>query len=321
MYDVVSLGEILMDMTPMPGREGMLYEPNPGGAPANVAVACSRLGARSAFVGTVGEDFFGRLLVHTLEMNGVDISCIHRTSKAPTTLAFVHLDGRGERSFSFYRKPGSDLFLHWGQKEKQLLENTKIFHFGALSLTDQPARMVTKKAIRYAKQKKKIISFDPNLRLNLWRSEREARSRILACLRWVDILKISEEELLFLSGRPTFGEGIVWAKSLRCPVVLITRGGEGVLCLFQGGVISTGSYKVEVVDTTGAGDAFVGGFLAELSREERPFHISSERLLQIVKWASAVAALTVSRRGAIPALPSREEVVSFLARYEGPEKA
>ncbi|URA10433.1 carbohydrate kinase family protein [Thermospira aquatica] len=316
MYDIVSMGEILMDMTPVQGREGFLYEPNPGGAPANVAVACARLEVRSAFIGTVGQDFFGDLLIHTLEANTVDSSCIYRTSQAPTTLAFVHLDKKGERSFSFYRKPGADLFLPWGRKEKQTIENTRIFHFGSLSLTNQPARTVTKKALRYAKKKKKLISFDPNLRPSLWKDLKEAKRQIFSCLKWVDILKLSEEELLFLSAKETFEEALAWAKSLVRPIVLITRGENGVICLFQETIISTGSYHVEVVDTTGAGDAFVGGLLSQLSQEERPFHISRERLLQILKWASAVAAITVSRRGAIPALPSKEEVEKFLARYQ-----
>lgn len=315
MPDIVCLGEILIDMTPQQGPAGTLYEPNPGGAPANVAVAISRLGGKAGFIGSVGKDFFGDLLQHTLETNQVDTGCVKSTSCAPTTLAFVHLDSRGERSFSFYRSPGADLFLPWGRSEKALIDSCRIFHFGSLSMTTSYARKRTRKALTYAKKRGKLLSFDPNLRPSLWKNLEEARKTILSVLKRVDILKLSEEELLFLSRASDFQGGLTWAKKLHLPLVLITRGGEGVVCLYKGAMLSTGSYQVQVVDTTGAGDAFVGGFLFRLLQESNVFSLSNERMLDHLRFASAGAALTVSRRGAIPALPFREEVERFLAQY------
>jgi len=316
MSDIVCFGEILMDMTPQTGREGTLYQPNPGGAPANVAVAVSRLGGSAAFIGSVGDDFFGGLLRHTLTSNGVDTRCLKTTSRAPTTLAFVHLDREGERSFSFYRQPGADLFLPWGREERSLIASSRLFHFGSLSMTTPRARHITRQALAYAHKTRKIISYDPNLRPALWKNLSEARKVILSPLRYVHILKVSEEELLFLS-RTTFQEAWKWLASLRLPLVLVTRGKEGVTCLYQKTMFSTSSYEVNVVDTTGAGDAFVGAFLSGLVKEPRPLEVSREKLLSLLKYASAVAAITISRPGAIPALPSRQEVEQFLRNYDG----
>ncbi|MFN4216058.1 MAG: carbohydrate kinase family protein [Brevinematales bacterium] len=316
MPDIVCLGEILVDMTSQQGPAGTLYEPNPGGAPANVAVAVSRLGGKAGFIGSVGKDFFGDLLRHTLEANGVDMRCLRATPSAPTTLAFVHLDGRGERSFSFYRSPGADLFLQWGVEEKALMDSCRIFHFGSLSMTRSSSKRMTKKALSYARKRGKIVSFDPNLRPSLWKSLREARNTILSVVKKVHIFKMSEEELLFLSGYTDFSKGLTWARELGLPLVVITRGSEGVVCLYHGAMLSTGSYRVEVVDTTGAGDAFVGGFLFRLVQETDIFSLSNERMLSHLQYASVVAALTVSRRGAIPALPFKEEVERFLESYQ-----
>jgi len=155
MLDGVCLGEILIDMTPVAQPQGINYEPNPGGAPANVAVALARMGKNVGFIGTVGNDFFGELLRHTLESATISTECLSTTSKAPTTLAFVHLDGNGERSFSFYRQPGADMFLQWTEKEKHLIQKTKILHCGSLSMTTPHLASLTKKAIRYAKKHKK----------------------------------------------------------------------------------------------------------------------------------------------------------------------
>lgn len=313
--DVVCLGEILMDMTPVQGDTGTLYEPNPGGAPANVAVALSRLEKRTAFIGTVGNDFLGELLRHTLKTQGVDISCLSSTPLAPTTLALVHLDGNGERDFFFYRQPGADLFLSWENQEKNLIQKTKIFHFGSLSMTTPHARHITYKALSFARKNKKIISFDPNIRPNLWPTLQTARRTILSVFPKVDILKLSEEELLFLSRRKTLEDAIHWLRRYPIPYVLITRGKDGVLCLSRGTRFSCSSYSVSVVDTTGAGDGFVGGFLSRIVEEDTFPFLPREKILEILRWASAVAALTLSRRGAIPALPSKKEVEHFLLQY------
>ncbi|MCX7882249.1 MAG: carbohydrate kinase [Brevinematales bacterium] len=313
MIDVVCLGEILIDMTPRQDHQRTFYEPNPGGAPANVAVAIARLGKKAAFVGSVGDDFFGQFLRETLLAHHVDIRCLHTTHKAPTTLAFVHLDGQGERSFSFYRSPGADLFLPWGRQEQALIAESRLFHFGSLSMTTPYGRKITRKALEYAKKKGKIISFDPNLRPSLWKNLTEAKKTILSVLPHIHILKVSEEELSFLSGKAHLQEGISWAQRLALPFVIITRGKEGVICLHQGTLLSSSIYEVEVIDTTGAGDAFVGGFLSRLLEENDPCSPSRERLLAHLRYASAVAALTVSRRGAIPALPSHSEVENFMA--------
>jgi len=316
MLDSVCLGEILIDMTPVDSHDGRVYEPNPGGAPANVAITLARMGKKVGFIGTVGNDFFGELLRHTLESSNITTECLSTTKKAPTTFAFVHLDNNGERSFSFYRHPGADMFLQWTAKEKNLIQKAKILHCGSLSMTTPQLASITRKVFYYARKHKKIISFDPNIRLSLWQTPSFARKTILSVLSLVSILKVSEEELLFLSQKQNINEGLQWISRFSIPLVVITRGKDGVIAQTPQGQFYCSSFDVPVVDTTGAGDAFVGGLLAKLSEFENSLSLSQQELLSVLQFASAVAAITVSRRGAIPAIPSRSEVEHFLTSYQ-----
>lgn len=209
MLDVIAIGEVLIDFTPA-GRSAAgneQFECNPGGAPANVAAALSRLGAKSALVSKVGADSFGSLLHNTLLSSGVDVAGVSVTDEASTTLAFVHLDEQGDRSFSFFRKPGADTFLHSKDVPLERFDSCKVLHFGSLSMTHEPARTATRTAVLKAKEAGVLLSFDPNIRFALWESKEEARQHILWGLNYADILKVSEEELSFITGTNDIGKG------------------------------------------------------------------------------------------------------------------
>ena len=313
--DVVALGELLIDFTPM-GRSasgGALFEQNPGGAPANVLVALARLGGRGAFIGKVGNDQFGTFLKQVLETHGVETHGLRFTSSASTTLAFVHLDRQGNRSFSFCRKPGADTLLEPGEVNLSLIERGGIFHFGSLSLTHEPARTATMHAVRHAKKFGKIISYDPNWRPPLWESAAAAKEGMKAGLAYCDILKISDAELEFLTGETDVPRATDRLLDLGIKIILATLGPKG--CYFRCGTGSghIPSYPVNVIDTTGAGDAFLGGFLSQLCRlQKAPEELQAAELADMVRFANAVGALCTTQKGAISAMPSEQEVMSLL---------
>jgi len=312
MFDVVSLGELLIDFTPSGKTEAgnTLYEQNPGGAPANVTAAVSKLGGKSAFIGKVGSDAFGRFLKETLIKNGIDTAGLRiAVDDAATTLAFVHLDDKGDRSFSFYRSPGADTTLETEELDFKLIDSAKIFHFGSLSLTADPARSATLVAVKYAKQKGSMISYDPNLRLALWPDAETAKAGILAGLQYADILKISEEELAFITGTTDYERGskILCDKGIR--LVVITLGPEGCFYRYKHGVGHITTYDTKVVDTTGSGDAFTGAMLYNLAkRKKSPEDIHNRDMIAILTYANAAGALCASKRGAIPAMPGKQEI-------------
>ncbi len=313
MSKLICLGEILIDFTPVKIDSLTFYEKNPGGAPANVSVAFSRLGGKSAFIGKVGNDDFGRFLKITLEKNGVDTSALRFTDKSNTTLAFVNIDEKGERSFTFYRKPGADTLLSIKDLNFNLIKNSKIFHFGSLSMTDNPAYKATLFALHYAKKNRKIISFDPNLRPPLWKDLNIAKKKIENVLNQVDILKLSEEELFFITGKDNINIAIdLLEKTHKVSLILLTLGEKGALYSFNGIRKKFDSYRIKVVDTTGAGDAFLGGFLFSILKENFFEKKSTDILDRAMNFANATAAITVSRRGAIPALPSLDEVKNLM---------
>lgn len=312
MYDIVAIGELLIDFTPA-GKtdEGtVLYERNPGGAPGNVLAMASKLGNRTAMISKVGEDPFGRFLEDVLKNINIDTKGVARTGKASTTLAFVHLDDNGERSFSFCRKPGADMLLEEKEVDIELLKNCRIFHFGSVSLTHQPSRSATFFAVKTARDSGAIISFDPNLRPLLWDSLEEAKSMIEEGLKHTDILKVSDEELEFITGTKKPEEGLqIIRNKYQIPVVLVTLGPLGCFYGIGNHCGYLPAYKVRTIDTTGAGDAFLGAFLSRVLQSRQTVEtLKREEIESMIDFANAAGALATIKKGAIPAMPGLEEI-------------
>ncbi len=320
-YDVVSLGEILIDFTfAGTNSDGKnLYEENPGGAPANCVSAVAKLGGKSAFIGMTGRDSFGEDVRRVLEKINVDTSGMRYTEIQHTTLAFVSLGPSGERHFSFCRNPGADTQLSEKDLDKPMLENARIFHIGSLSLTDEPCKTATLKAIDIVKKAGGLISYDPNYRANLWHGRSDAIPLMKSIFPLADSVKVSDEELALLFGKETSTEdGGNMILDLGVRLAMITLGEKGVYYaakLPNGERISgtIGVRKVDAVDTTGAGDSFTGGMLYRLTRRENPFDFTKKILESDLTFANTVASICVTRRGAIPALPTLKEVESLLS--------
>ena len=304
MAEIITLGEVLIDLTQtgIDDKGIPQFKAFPGGAPANVAVAASRLGAKTGFIGKVGRDSFGAQLRKVLEDDGVDTSCLFETEDVPTTLAIVSVDGSGERSFSFYRDPGADTQLTEEEATAFLSSDLPlILHFGSLSLTTEPSRQAALAAVRQAKANDILISYDPNYREALWTSEEEAVEWMKAPLDMVDILKISDEELVLLTGTDNLEEGSGILSEYGIRMIMITLGSEGVF--YRAGNASgiIPAEKVTVCDTNGAGDTFLGAVLAQLVGTEK-------EIPEILAFANRAAAKTCSRAGAIPAMPTLAEL-------------
>lgn len=317
MKDIVTVGEILIDLTFSGRDKGIpVYTANPGGAPANVAVAAARLGAEAAFIGKVGDDFYGGFLRKTLEDNRVDVSGMLTDAGAPTTLAVVSVAESGERSFSFYRRNCADTLLCADEIGEELIGNTHFLHFGSVSLTDDPARSATVYAAKKAKESGATVTYDPNYRANLWNSEEEAIEQMKSVLGIVDILKISDEELPLLTGTcdPDAGTKQLY-EEYGIPLILLTLGPDGAY--YRRGDLTgkADGFKVKVADTNGAGDTFFGAFLSRMAALGiyRPGDLSEEQLCDSVRTANLAASLTTSRHGAIPAMPDRAELEEKLA--------
>lgn len=316
MFDVVALGEVLIDFTQSGISEsGMrLFEQNPGGAPANMLTAVSRLGLKAGFIGKVGTDMHGVFLKEVLEGEKIDASGLVTDPDTFTTLAFVELSESGERTFSFARKPGADTRLRADELNRDMLEHTKVFHFGSLSLTDDPCRTATYEAVRTAKKAGAVISYDPNYRELLWGGKEEAMLRMREPVPYVDVLKISDEETELMTGAADPYEASALLTGQGVKVVVVTLGADGALVRCREGAAIVTGYSAKVVDTTGAGDSFWGGFISQLvSAGKRPQELTLGELKECVRFGNAVASLCVTRRGAIPAMPSREEVLRRMA--------
>lgn len=308
-FDVTALGEILIDFTfaGLSDRGEHLFEQNPGGAPANVLAAVNKLGGKTSFIGKVGKDIHGEFLKNTVEKYGIDTSSLIETDEAFTTLAFVDLNENGERSFSFARKPGADTLLKDSEISREQIEGSKVFHFGSLSLTDEPARGATLKALQYAKEGEVIVSYDPNYRPSLWKDEETAKDGMRLPLEMVDIIKISDEEMVLLTDCDDVNGAAdaLHKKGIAC--VIITMGEKGAFVSANGGSVFEKGIKTDVVDTTGAGDCFMGAFLYSIiSDNKKPSELCEEDLKKYVSFANAAASICVSRRGAINAMPSIE---------------
>jgi len=313
-FDVVTLGEVLIDFT-MCGtsKAGMrLFEQNAGGAVANALCALSRLGKKTAFIGKVGRDMHGDFLRETLSENGIDTSWLYTDDNAFTTLAFVTISDKGERSFSFARKPGADICITAEELPVEALKNTRIFHFGSLSLTDEPARSATFQALKYAREGGAIISYDPNYRQPLWKDEETAVFHMKSPLPLVDLIKISDEETKLLTGEedPEAAAKALLKQGLKC--VAVTLGSKGALLCTKSMTIQEPGLKCKVVDTTGAGDAFWGGFLySALEKGINPWELDKEQAHACLRFANTVAAICVGKSGGIPAMPVLKEVDEY----------
>lgn len=315
MFDVTALGEILIDFTPCgkSAAEQNVFEQNPGGAPANVLTCLSKCGKKTAFIGKIGKDMHGAFLKSVLEENQICVDGVIEDDNVFTTLAFVALSDSGERSFSFARKPGADTCLTPEEVRADIIADSKIFHLGSLSLTAEPAKSATFKALDIAKENGCIISYDPNYRAPLWDSKEAAIEGMRSVLSYVDVMKISDEETELLTG---VAEPEAAAKKLLdmgIKIVAVTLGAEGALvCTKEGNMVVPG-YKANLVDTTGAGDSFWGGFLTQLlDSGKRPEEVTLEEAAAFAKYGNAVASICVERRGAIPAMPTPEEIAARL---------
>ncbi len=315
MPEIISCGELLIDFVPTVSGVSLLEAPAfkkaPGGAPANVAVGVSRLGVSSGFIGKVGDDPFGHFLAKTLEDSRVDIQGLKFSTEARTALAFVSLRADGERDFMFYRHPSADMLYRPDEVDADYIRSAKIFHYGSISLIQEPSRSATLHAVDVASQAGLSISYDPNLRLNLWPNVEKARQGLLSGWSWANLIKVSEEELQFLSGSSDFLEGAqkLWHSQLK--MLIITRGKAGCTYLTQAFHGFVPGFSVVPVDTTGAGDGFVAGLLAGLVRQPQAWKEEAE-LHSVCMYANAVGALTTTQRGAIPALPTVEQVEAFM---------
>ena len=315
--DAVALGELLIDFT-CTGQDTDGYpamQAHPGGAVANFLGAMAKYGADTALLGKVGEDAFGKLLVNTLEQAGISAQGIVTDRRYFTTLAFVTLDASGDREFSFARKPGADTKLSAQEVNYSLIDETKVFHFGTLSLTDQPAREATQTAVAYAKEKGKLITFDPNLRKPLWRCMQSCKRQLLWGLSQADVVKISEEEVAFLFGKLTPEEGAQYIlTNFPVKLVFVTCGAEG--CFYANEKASgwVGALPgVKPVDTTGAGDIFGGSAVWKLLQlGKKPEALTDAQLREITAFACTAAGLSTQRPGGLSSVPSYEEVIAAM---------
>lgn len=313
MYDVTALGELLIDFTctSLDVDGYPIMQAHPGGAPANYLAALSKFGAKTAMLGKVGGDVFGELLINTLRSVGVSTEGMVRTDKFFTTLAFVTLDENGEREFSFSRKPGADTRLCVDEVRYDIIDESRVFHFGTLSMTDEPAREATYRAVEYAAERGKLISFDPNLRKPLWHSLDDARREMLWGLAHADVVKISDEEVEFLFGlSPMDGAGHI-LDNFPVKLVFVTCGADG--CFYKTAAVTGhigGIAGVKTVDTTGAGDIFGGSAMfALLKTGKDPAALSDDELADIVRFACTSAGLSTAKPGGISSVPDYAEVI------------
>ncbi len=320
MADVITLGELLIDFVPTVSgvslTEAPAFKKAPGGAPANVAAGLSKLGVSCAFLGKVGQDAFGEFLQTTLDEVGVDTRGLLFSREARTALAFVTLGADGEREFMFYRHPSADMLYRPAEVDLDLIKNGKIFHFGSISLISEPSRSATLAALECARENGLLISYDPNLRLALWSSPEESKEGMLSVWEKVDVIKVSAEELTFMTGLEDMDKAVdtLWHEKLR--LLVVTMGKDGCRYFTPDYRGSVRGYRVKSIDSTGAGDGFVAGLLKGLLRYPQADHHKSQ-LEETCRYANAVGALTTTERGAIPALPTHQQVDSFLDNNPG----
>ena len=313
-YDVIALGELLIDFT-MNGQSEQgnnMFEACPGGAPCNVLALLNKMGKKTAFLGKVGKDQFGTLLKDTITDAGIDASHLVIDDKVNTTLAFVHTFPDGDREFSFYRNPGADMMLTEEEVDPGFIAQTKIFHFGTLSMTHDGVRAATKKAIQAAKDAGCLVSFDPNLRPPLWSSLDLAKEQMEYGFGVCDILKISDNEIQFVSGKEDYDEGIAYLQEkYHIPMILLTMGKDGSRAYYNGMCVERPGFTVKAIETTGAGDTFCGSTLNYIV--EHGFDdLTEDQLGELLTFANAAAAIVTTKKGAIRSIPKRAEVEALM---------
>ena len=315
MKHIVSIGELLIDFLPNEQgnslRDIQTFRKMPGGAPANVCVQAAKLGVPATFIGQVGDDGFGNYLIKTLKSFHVNVDYVFKSSLSKTALAFVTLTESGERDFIFYRNPSADQLLDVSQI-KNIEINDSIFHFCSLSLDDYPLKHALHHLLLKHKKHQNLISFDPNLRLSLFEDHHAYYEVIKTYIKYSDLLKVSDDELYFMTQKNDEQEAIDFLFSLGIKYLVITRGKDGVTYIDKHRTLNHSGYHVSVMDTTGAGDSWIGTFLSRIAYYENIESISDDELLEILGYANAAAALTTSKKGAINAFPDVQTIQTFI---------
>ncbi len=314
-YNVTALGELLIDFTEngQSDQGNPLFEANPGGAPCNVLAMLSELGHKTAFIGKVGNDFFGGQLKEAIKEAGIDAAYLRMDEQVHTTLAMVHTYPDGDRDFSFYRNPGADMMLTEDEIPEELIKDSEIFHFGTLSMTHEGVRAATKKAVGIAEEAGALISFDPNLRPPLWGDMDEAREQVLYGLGHCHILKISDNEIRWLTGKSDYTQGVEWINErYQIPLILVSMGKQGSRAYYDGMMVEAEPFLQEnTIETTGAGDTFCGCVLHYIC-EHGLSDLTADNMQEMLMFANAAASLVTTRKGALRVMPQKTEVEKLL---------
>ncbi|MCI8334444.1 MAG: carbohydrate kinase [Lachnospiraceae bacterium] len=314
-YDVTALGELLIDFTEngLSGQGNPLFEANPGGAPCNVLAMMNRLGKKTAFIGKVGQDQFGRTLKASLEELGIGTENLLLDKNVHTTLAFVHTAEDGDRDFSFYRKPGADMMILAEEVQEDLIASSRVFHFGTVSMTDEPTRGATVKALEYARKHQVMVTFDPNLRPPLWRNLQEAKEQIWYGLSQCSAVKMSEEELEFITGERSLDRGVEAVRNrFDIPLICITMGKQGSKAYYGDAAVEKAGFVQEhTIETTGAGDTFCASMINYIL-DHGIQGLTEKDLEEMLTFANAAASIITTRKGALRVMPTREEVQALL---------
>ena len=308
MLDMIAVSELLIDFTPAPDQH---FKANPGGAPCNFLTMAQHLGSKTAFIGKVGEDAFGNTLKNVLSDEGIDVSGLIQDGRFGTTLAFVHLTSEGDRSFSFYRKGCADVMLFEEDVDFDKIDQTRALHFGSLSFTDEPARSTVLKMLEYAREKNKIITYDPNFRPALWTDEKIAIDFMERGMAFADIVKVSDEELVLISGTENLEKCYEYLNQKCVKLIFVTLGGKGAYYSYAKGSGIVEGISVKVVDTTGAGDTFFGATVHQLLALNCPIEAIEEgQIRSILKVSNTAAAICIEGFGGIPSIPTKEALMS-----------
>lgn len=316
-HSVVALGELLIDFTEngLSGQGNPLLEANPGGAPCNVLAMLTRLGAETSFIGKVGKDMFGKMLKERVGNLGIDVSSLLEDEEVHTTLAFVHTYPGGDRDFSFYRNPGADMMLRAEEVPVDKIAGADLFHFGTISMTHEGVRAATKAGIEAAKKGGCLISFDPNLRPPLWKDMELAREQVAYGMGVCDILKISDNEIQWFSGKEDYDEGIAWLREkYSIPLIVLSMGSQGSRAYYKDLCVEVKPFLQEnTIETTGAGDTF-GACIINYVLEHGMEHLNEEALRQMLTFANAAASIITTKKGALCVMPERQEVLEFIEK-------
>ncbi len=320
-FDVTALGELLIDFTQngMSEQGNPVFEANPGGAPCNVLSMLSRLGRKTAFIGKVGNDGFGKQLTEAIEEVGINAEGLLYDDEVHTTLALVHTLADGDRDFSFYRNPGADMNLNENELPADLIKDAKVFHFGTLSLTDEPVKSATHKAVAVAEAEGLLRSFDPNLRPPLWKSLDDAKREVAWGLQHCDVLKISDNEITWFTGLDDYDEGIAYLRKNYPDIKLIclSLGPDGSRAYYKDIRVEVKPFlQKETIETTGAGDTF-GACVIDGVLEEGIDSLDAEKLTRILTFANAAASIVTTKKGALRVMPDRAAVEAFIASFKG----